>query len=304
MLKFTLRQLRYFEAVARHGHFGRAAEACAVSQPAMSMQIKELEEALDLTLLERDARSVRLTGVGADVLDQVQPILRAAEALSQFAASARGRSAGVLRVGVIPTIAPYLLPALLAAVADTPLDLRLREAVTEKLLSGITEGTLDVAIVALPVGVRGLCERALFDEDFVLVRPHADAGAPVPAPETLPERALLLLEEGHCFRDQALAFCNTRSAGGAMEAASLTTLVQMVAAGLGVTLIPKMAVPVEAASAPVSIASFEGFAPARTVGLAFRQTTPLTAEIDRLSRAILRVSGHDGAAPAHRAPPV
>jgi LysR family transcriptional regulator, hydrogen peroxide-inducible genes activator len=256
MNQMTLRQLRYFEALARHSHFGRAAAACAISQPALSMQMKELEDALGAVLIERGARHVRLTRFGEEAALRVRDILRAVDELADFARSSRERFAGRLRLGMIPTIAPYLLPAVMANLMRLypELDVHVREAMTSKLIEELGEGRLDTAIVALPVSEAALTEVALFAENFLLVRPAEAEGTPVPSGEALREMRLLLLEEGHCFRDQALSFCNVQSSlpREVLDASSLSTLVQMVGAGMGVTLIPEMAVGVETRSAAVS----------------------------------------------------
>lgn len=279
MNALTLRHFRYFDALAQHGHFGRAAEACGVSQPALSIQMKELEEIVGLQLVERSARQVRLTGFGEVFLLRVRDILRAVEELASLARTGSEELSGRLRVGVIPTVAPYLLPKVIQGLSERfpDLDLRLREAVTQKLVGDLIEGRLDVAIVALPISEPSLEEQQLFTEEFVLVRPLADAAKPVPPPESLRELRLLLLEEGHCFRDQALAFCKLSSASprDIMEGSSLSTLVQMVGAGIGVTLIPQMAIAVETRIAAVSIARLPEPRPARTIGLVWRKTNPL-----------------------------
>jgi len=278
MKDVTLRQLRYFDALARHGHFGQAAAASAISQPALSVQIRELEATLGATLFERGARQVRLTGAGQALLGRVREILGAADDLHDLARAASGQGLGRLRLGVIPTIAPYLLPTLLPLLSqEAPsLDLHLRETLTPRLLAELADGRVDAAIVALPVSEPAFTELPLFEEEFVLVRPAADAGQPVPDGEGLARMRLLLLEEGHCFRDQALSFCNrpVPVPQGGLEGSSLTTLVQMVAAGLGVTLIPDMAVAVEGRSASVDIARFPAPRPARRIGMIWRKTTP------------------------------
>ena len=264
MIPMSLRQLRYFDALARHSHFGHAAAACAISQPALSMQIKELEAALGSVLIERGARQVRLTKFGEEAALRVRDILRAVDELGDFARASRDRLAGRLRIGMIPTIAPYLLPTAIENLTriHPELDIRVREALTSKLLQELAEGRLDTAIVALPVSEPSLTEVALFAESFLLVRPDADAATPVPSSETLREMRLLLLEEGHCFRDQALSFCNRQSSPPRemLDASSLSTLVQMVGAGMGVTLIPEMAVAVETRSASVVGRALQGAA--------------------------------------------
>jgi LysR family hydrogen peroxide-inducible transcriptional activator len=286
----TLKHLRYFEALAQHGHFGRAAEACAISQPALSVQVRELEAILGASLVERGARRIRLTELGMALAARARDILRAVDDLGELARASSGPLTGRLRLGVIPTVAPYLLPAIIKALAAAhpALDLRPREAVTRTLLDDLTAARLDAALVALPVAEPGLVETPLFTEEFVLVRPAADEGRPVPGPEALRTMRLLLLEEGHCFRDQAIAFCS----GGAaprelMEGSTLSTLVQMVGAGIGVTLIPEMAAPVEARSAPVSIARLAPPRPSRTLGMVWRRTTPLADQLGEIA-AIVR----------------
>ncbi len=303
MANLTLKQLRYFEALSRHGHFGRAADACAISQPALSMQIKEMEETLGTELFERGARQVQLSNMGMEFAKRVRDILRSVDELEDLARTSRDQLLGRLRIGVIPTIAPYLLPTIISNLnrMNAGLDLHVRETVTPKLLQELAEGRLDTAIVALPVSEPSLTEVALFTEDFVLVRPSEDADKPVPNREMLREMRLLLLEEGHCFRDQALSFCNMHSAlpRELLDGSALTTLVQMVGAGIGVTLIPEMAVAVETRSAPVSIARFAGPQPSRTVGMIWRKTSPLAkqllqiAEVVRQSAEILRHSQTD-----------
>lgn len=290
MVNLTLKQLRYVEALARHGHFGRAADACAVSQPALSMQIKELEESLGAALFERGARHVRLTSFGAEFAPRVRDILGAVDQLGDLARAARGRLLGRLRLGVIPTIAPYLLPTIIGNLtrAYAGLDIHVRETLTPKLIQELAEGRLDTAIVALPVSEPSFAEVALFAEDFILVRPREDAAKPVPTVETLRQMRLLLLEEGHCFRDQALSFCNMHSAlpRELLDASSLSTLVQMVSAGIGVTLIPEMAVAVETRSASVALARFDAPRPSRTIGMIWRRTSPMDKQLLEISEIV------------------
>jgi LysR family transcriptional regulator, hydrogen peroxide-inducible genes activator len=295
MINITLRQLRYFDALARHGHFGRAAEACAISQPALSMQIKEMEEALGGVLLERNARQVTLTRFGEELLQRVREILRSVEELGDFARASRDRLAGRLRVGMIPTIAPYLLPKVIENLArlHPELDIHVRETLTPKLIKEVAEGRLDTAIVALPVSEPSLTEVALFRENFLLVRPGEQEGTPIPSRESLREMKLLLLEEGHCFRDQALSFCNMQRSPPRemLDASSLSTLVQMVGAGIGVTLIPEMAVAVETRSASVSVARFKNPQPSRTIGMVWRKTSPLARQLLQISEAVCLAAG-------------
>ena len=297
MNHLSLKQFRYFEALARLGHFGRAAEVCAISQPALSMQIKEMEASLGTALFERGPRQVRLTHFGEAFALRVREILRSVDELSDLARAAQEGLVGRLRIGVIPTVAPYLLPSLMATLARqyAGLEIHVRETVTPRLMQELAEGRLDTAIVALPVPEPSLTEVALFSEDFVLVRPAEDAGKPVPSREILREMRLLLLEEGHCFRDQALSFCAMQAsvARELLDASSLATLVQMVGAGMGVTLLPQMAVAVETRSAAVSVARFAGVQPSRTIGMVWRRTSPLARQLVQLS-AVVRAAARVG----------
>ncbi|WP_448956094.1 LysR substrate-binding domain-containing protein [Labrys neptuniae] len=290
MKNLTLRQLRYVEALVRHSHFGRAAEACSISQPALSMQIKELEETLGLALFERSARQVRLTGFGSEFALRAREILRSIDALGELAQAWQDRLVGPLRIGVIPTVAPYLLPTIVGNLArlHEGLDIHVRETLTPRLIQELIDGRLDTAIVALPVSEPSFTEVALFTESFVLVRPSEDAGKPVPDRDSLREMRLLLLEEGHCFRDQALAFCNLSSVRTRelLDGSSLSTLVQMVGAGIGVTLIPEMAVAMETRSAPVSITRFADPQPSRTIGMIWRKTSPLLLQLLEISEIV------------------
>lgn len=307
MKNLTLKQLRYFESLAQHGHFGRAAEACAISQPALSVQIRELEETLGTELFERSARQIRLTGFGESFALRCREILRAVDELGDLARASQTGLAGRLRMGVIPTVAPYLLPAIVARLGDRHpgLEVQLRETITPRLIQDLAAGRLDAAIVALPVSEPSLTEIALFSEDFVLVRPKADEDKPVPSRDMLREMRLLLLEEGHCFRDQALSFCSLQAVSPRelLDGSSLTTLVQMVAAGIGVTLIPEMAVPLETRSAEVSLARFEHPTPSRMIGMVWRRTSPLTTQLHQVSAIVSEAAAEARARrPAERSP--
>lgn len=287
MNNLTLRQLRYFEALAQHRHFGRAAEACAVSQPALSQQIRDLEGSLGADLFERSPRQVRLTRFGEEFALRVQGILRAVDELGELARASQSWLSGRLRLGVIPTVAPYLLPGIVGRLNQLHpgLDIHVRETLTARLLREVSEGRLDAAIVALPVSEAAFTEAPLFTEEFLLVRPAEEAGKPVPSSEMLSEMRLLLLEEGHCFRDQALAFCNmaSRLPREVLEGSSLSTLVQMVGAGIGVTFIPEMAASVETRSAAVSLARFADPPPRRTIGMIWRRTSPLSGQLHHIA---------------------
>jgi len=296
MKNITLRQMRYFEALAQMGHFGRAADICSVSQPALSVQIKELEENLGAMLFERGAREVRLTSFGEQFAQRVREILRSVDELGDLARAARDHLVGRLRIGVIPTIAPYLLPTLIGKLSDdnAEIDLHIRETVTPKLIEELAGGRLDCAIVALPVSEPAFTEVSLFSENFVLLRPSGDKDKPIPDRDALQHMRLLLLEEGHCFRDQALSFCNMRSTlpRELLEGSSLSTLVQMVGSGIGVTLVPEMAVPVETRSAEVSIARFDSPQPSRRIGMIWRKKSPLAGQLEQIAEIVRQSAEH------------
>jgi LysR family hydrogen peroxide-inducible transcriptional activator len=254
------------------------------------MQIKDLEDALGGVLLERSPRQVALTTFGEEAAPRVRDILRLVDELEDLARASRDRLAGRLRIGMIPTVAPYLLPEVIGNLTrmHPELDIHVRETLTPKLIQELAQGQLDTAIVALPVSEPSLVEVALFSEHFLLVRPGEDEGKPVPSSKMLRTMRLLLLEEGHCFRDQALSFCNMQSSPPreVLDASSLSTLVQMVSAGIGVTLIPEMAVAVEARSASVSVARFKNPQPSRTIGMVWRKTSPLARQLLQFSEVV------------------
>ncbi len=290
MADFTLKQLRYFEALAKWEHFGRAAAACAISQPALSVQIKELEQTLGTVLFDRSARQVRLTAFGEKFAERCRNILQSIDDITDLARAAQSGLVGRLRLGIIPTVAPYLLPSIIGNLAQshTDIELHIRETLTDTLIADLIEGRLDAAVVALPISERSLTEIPLFEENFVLVRARSDAGKPVPNKQTLREMRLLLLEEGHCFRDQALSFCGLRSPlpHEGMDGSSLSTLVQMVSAGIGVTLIPEMAVPVETKSADVCIDRFAPPQPSRRIGMVWRKSNPLGDQLLQIAEVV------------------
>jgi LysR family hydrogen peroxide-inducible transcriptional activator len=290
MNNLTLKQLRYVQALAQTGHFGRAADLCAISQPALSLQIKEVEDHLGVPLFERDTRQVRLTSFGETFVNRARDILRSVQDLEDFARNEKGTFLSRLRMGIIPTIAPYLLPALVSDLkrATPEIDIHIRETVTPRLIEDLTQGRIDTAIVALPVSEPSFEEVPLITEHFVFVRPKSDDRKPVPSVEMLQEMRLLLLEEGHCFRDQALEFCNLslKRPRETLDGSSLATLVQMVDAGLGVTLIPEMAVPIETRSASVSVIRFGAPEPSRTIGMIWRKSNPLAPAFKTLSDMI------------------
>lgn len=287
MTMISMKHLRYFEAVARLGHFGRAAESCSISQPALSLQVKELEDILGTPLIERGGRRIRLTDLGEAFAARARDILRSVDELDELARFSRAPFTGRLRLGVIPTIAPYLLPAFVKALAvrHPGLDLRPREAMTRILVADLLDGRLDAAILALPISEPSLVEVPLFSEEFLLVRPSGADGDPAPTAGALSEMRLMLLEEGHCFRDQAIAYCGipTMRSGGLIEGSSLSTLVQLVGVGIGVTLVPEMAVAIETRSAPVSVVRLREPRPTRTVGMIWRRTNPLADQLEAIA---------------------
>ena len=256
----------------------------------MSVQIKELEDTLGTPLFERAARQVRLTAMGEEIALRIREILQRVDDLEELARAAQDQLVGRLRLGVIPTIAPYLLPSIIGRMTlDYPdLDLQIRETMTHNLIKVLTDGRLDTAIVALPVSEPSLAEVTLFEEEFYLVRHASDADKPVPSAQRLREMRLLLLEEGHCFRDQALSFCSLRSplSRDGLEGSSLSTLVQMVGSGIGVTLIPEMAVGIETRSADVSVSRFKSPRPNRRIGMIWRKTSPLSDQLHQMSETV------------------
>jgi LysR family hydrogen peroxide-inducible transcriptional activator len=277
----TLRQLEYAVAVADQGSFSRAAAVCHVTQPGLSTQVRELEELLGVRLFERDRRGVIVTPAGADVVRRARELLTGA---SELAEAARGRAeplVGPLRVGVIPTIAPYLLPSALPRVraAYPRLKLRLREEKTHDVVDLLGRGVLDIGLLALEADTGPMHTLPLFRDEFVLAMP---AGHPFSRRDRIDEKDLvgelvLLLDDGHCLRDQALAVCERVGAEETAElrATSLRTLVQMVAGGEGVTFLPQMAIAAEATrDSGVVVRPFRKPVPYRTIGLAWRTSCP------------------------------
>lgn len=290
----SLAQLRAFAAVAEHLHFRDAAVAIGMSQPALSGAVSALEEALGVQLLERTTRKVLLSSAGERLAVRARAVLDEVGALMEEADAVRAPFTGALRLGVIPTVAPYLLPTLIGLVHEKypDLDLQVHEEQTSSLIEGLGAGRLDLLLLAVPLGVPGVTELPLFDEDFVLVTPldHWLGGREGIPREALRELNLLLLDEGHCLRDQALDIC--REAGRAdapvtTTAAGLSTLVQLVAGGLGVTLLPRTAVRVETSrSNQLLTGYFADPAPTRRVALAMRTGAARAAEYEELATAM------------------
>src|ERR1700737_3011986 len=289
----TLRQLQYLDALARHGHFGRAAQECAVSQPALSMQIHELERVLGAMLVEHCQGTTVLTEIGAEVARHAGAIMRATRDLTDCACSGGRLLSGSLRLGVIPTLAPYVLPRVLPELHRQHPDLRLDllETQTNTLLTRLAHGLLDVVLLALPIDKLEFETLTLFDDRFLLAGPARD-----PLPERsrvttrdVNARKLILLEEGHCLRDQALIYCERRSdADSNLGATSLTTVMQMVASGYGVTLLPEVAIDVEVRDERVKLLRFVEPQPRRNIGLAWRPTSRRKADFLELGQILLK----------------
>ncbi|MFJ8140070.1 LysR substrate-binding domain-containing protein [Streptomyces sp. NPDC096013] len=315
----SLAQLRAFSAVAEHLHFRDAAAAIGMSQPALSGAVAALEETLGVTLLERTTRKVLLSPAGERLAVRAKAVLEEVVALLEEAEAVRAPFTGALRLGVIPTVAPYLLPTVLRLVHDRypDLDLQVHEEQTANLLEGLTTGRLDLLLLAVPLRVPGVVELPLLDEDFVLVTPlgHPLGGRSGIPREALRELNLLLLDEGHCLRDQALDICREAGVGGregtpvTTTAAGLSTLVQLVAGGLGVTLLPRTAVRVETTRSDRLLTGyFSEPAPTRRIALAMRTGAARRAEYQELAAALrealrplpVRVLGGDRPAPAVR----
>lgn len=292
----TIAGLRAFTAVAEKHHFSVAASGLGVSQSTLSQALSALEAGLQMQLIERSTRRVLLTREGRQLLSHAQEVIEAADRFSAAAAGVADPLQGTMRLGLIPTVAPYVLPTVLAGLADRlpELTLRVIEDQTERLLTALREGALDAALIALPAETSGISEIPVYDEDFVLALPpgHSLAGRRRVSPAALAELPLLLLDEGHCLRDQALDIC--RNAGIRAElantrAASLATAVQCVAGGLGVTLIPQTAVAVEADRSQLGLAYFAAPRPGRRIGLVFRATSGREAPYRRLADIIGQV---------------
>ena len=281
-MSVTLRQLSYFRALAEHRHFGRAAASVSVSQPALSVQIRDLEQSLGQPLVERRARDVVLTPFGRLMLTHAEGVGEGMRSMEE-AARWHGGLSGRLRIGLIPTLAPYLLPGTLEALRsdDISMDVQVQEAKTDRLIVDLVAGRLDAAVMALPVEASGLVAQSLFEDRFLLAGSAArldamDSGAEALRPDGLGAQQLLLLEDGHCLTDQALDLCG-RGRGHAqidMGASSLATLTRLVAAGFGLTLMPELAAEAEVRGAPgVRLVRFAAPEPARTVCLVRRAST-------------------------------
>lgn len=281
-MNISAKQLKYFLAVAKHKNFQKAADECAISQPALSMKIKELENDLG-QLIERGSKKFYLTQTGQALIDKAETIIQSFDDLKRLVN--KGNKINKLSIGAIPTVAPYLLPRIIKTISKKYNDIVIepKETVTEKLISYLISGRVDLAILALPSHEPLLNEVPLFEEEFLLIRHTNDANKPVPNNKELTNMKLLLLEEGHCLRSQTLSFCKINSVPkNIMEGTTLTTLVQMVSSGIGVTLIPEIAVPFETRSTKVSVSRFNQQKPKRTIGLVWRKSNPLTQQFNEI----------------------
>lgn len=286
----NIRDLRYLVALAEHRHFGHAAQACFVSQPTLSTQIKKLEEELGVSLVERAPRRIMLTAVGKDIAQRASAILDQVDQLKQAAQRSRDPEAGTVRLGLFPTLGPYLLPHVVPLLRSRfpNLELLLVEEKTEVILARLREGRLDAGVLALPVSDDQLHVEPLFEEPFVLAVPehHALANHASLSLDDLANESLLLLEDGHCLRDQALDVCQLAGAGEktGFRATSLETLRQMVAANVGITLLPSLAVkPPVPPSANIRLVPFGGRAPSRHIAMVWRRSSAMSDFLEKLA---------------------
>ncbi|HYD77383.1 hydrogen peroxide-inducible genes activator [Ramlibacter sp.] len=304
----TLTELKYIVAVAREKHFGKAAEACFVSQPTLSVAVKKLEDELEVKIFERSANEVSVTPLGEDIVRQAQSVLEQAAAIKEIAKRGKDPLAGPLKLGVIYTIAPYLLPSLVRQAIDrTPqMPLMLQENFTVKLLEMLRTGEIDCAVMAEPFPDTGLALAPLYDEPFLAAVPvnHPLAQRATVTAQELKSETMLLLGTGHCFRDHVLEVCpefarfssDAEGIRKSFEGSSLETIKHMVAAGMGVTLVPRLSVPAEALDpkprrrkddqAFVRYIPFEGEPPSRRVVLAWRRSFTRYEAIAALRNAI------------------
>ncbi|MGI9332632.1 MAG: LysR substrate-binding domain-containing protein [Gammaproteobacteria bacterium] len=296
----TLTELRYIVAVARHGNFGRAAQACFVSQPTLSVAVRKLEDELELTLFERRKSAVSLTPAGKAIVEQAERVLAEAQTLKQLAAGEHDQLHGVLRVGLIHTVGPYILPELVPELTERAPDMPLvvEEDMTANLRRRLDAGGLDVIVIALPFDEPGVLTRALYDEPFVVLLPaaHAWTQRETIAVGELSQENLLLLGPGHCFRDQVLSVCpeciNDNPSGQpsalSLENSSLETIRHMVVSGLGITVAPCTAAGAERyARRLLAVRRFSPPEPKRTVAMAWRKTFTRPQALECFAGAVL-----------------
>jgi LysR family hydrogen peroxide-inducible transcriptional activator len=296
MIKLTVRQLEYFDALAQTLHFGKAAAAAGASQPALSAQIAEMEKRLGCRLFERGGKAVRMTDEAQAMQPKVERLLAELREIERMASQGRDAMEGRFRLGIIPTVAPYLLPRILPKIRERfpKLELELREAVTDRLIEETTARRLDAFIAANPLDGLGLETEDLFADRFFLAVPEGDpafASPPVP-PESPALERLMLLEEGHCLREQALSVCGSVKpvAMASYGATSLTTLLQMVSHGMGVTLVPEMAAEAASAMRDLKILPFAEPMPERTICLAWRKNSARQEDCQALAAVIRDVN--------------
>ena len=292
MVHVTLKQLRYFDALAREQHFGRAADACSVTQPALSMQIQDLEASLGIALVERTRGGIKLTPKGEEIAARAQRLLNDVRNLIDYAQHAGGILSGTLRLGVIPSIAPYLLPPLLPLLKEKypSVELYVRETQTQPLTDELVGGKLDVLLLALPLKNPDIETLPVFDDRFLLAVPKAKklSGRVRATKDMVEGDRLLLLEEGHCLRDQALTYCSLQQvdAVNTFGASSLSTIVEMVSAGFGITLLPEICLGVEGRSREIKVIRFVDPEPSRSIGLAWRRSSPRRDDFFALAKLI------------------
>jgi LysR family hydrogen peroxide-inducible transcriptional activator len=301
MNSLTLKQLRYVAAVAEAGHFGRAAEACHVSQPALSQQIQQVETICGAALFDRTARAVRPTPFGKEFLERARRVLEATETLDAFVSGRAGAPERPIRFGLIPTVAPYLLPEAYPALVTHLPDLRfaVSESKTETLIAGLVDGTIDLAVIATPPpnGPVPFETEILFEDGFVLAtRSDETVSQPVDLGR-IDSARMLLLDEGHCFRDQALAACRLSSEAGArtFAATSLSTIVEFVANGQGVTLLPAIALAKEAATGRIAVHALTDPGAGRTLSLIWRRGAPFADTFRQIAAILRTANAPDGA---------
>lgn len=294
MNSISTKQLRYFHALSRLRHFGKAADQCAVTQPALSMQIKDLEETLGLCLVVRGKSSISLTPDGEEVARRAEKVLSGIQDIGDYAKTRAGTLSGVFRLGIIPTVAPYILPKLLPVLgkAHPDLELKLRETTTSRLTDELLQGQLDAILVALPIQHNDLETRKIFEDPFFLVTNDQNPLASDNPHKILEENNLLLLEEGHCLRDQAISLCDmvSKEALSQFGATSLKTLLELVANNQGVTLIPKIAARIELTKeSKLRLIRFPDPEPTRTIGLVWRKSSPRHKDFTALSDEIIKL---------------
>jgi LysR family hydrogen peroxide-inducible transcriptional activator len=289
----NLRDLRYLVALAEHKHFGRAAEASFVSQPTLSTQIKKLEDELGVALVERTPRKVLLTEVGREIVQRAREVLNEVEQIKAIARRTLDPESGTVRLGIFPTLGPYLLPHVVPKIRERfpRLELLLVEEKTEVVLRMLREGRLDAGVLALPIHDDQLHAEFLFEEPFLLAVPehHELSKRKALKLDDLSDQSLLLLEDGHCLRDQALEVCQLAGASEktGFRATSLETLRQMVAANVGITLLPTLAVqPPVAHSENVHLLPFRGEAPSRRIAMIWRKSSAMAAFLKKLAATL------------------